>query len=357
MRKPEFTYYGISGQEFNRYHLLKPYFENLKEAHQDKWTKTLYVILIPVILYSGGWHFLSDGGDLGYSIVKGIMLLFICAIIVGIVSIPLSLLTWKIELFLSSRDYKFYLAKQPIILRFETDLEIYRKLVREKEKEEERKRQEALRQQKEFWRSLTGIQFETEIASLFEKLGYEVTLTRGSGDEGVDLYLNKNDKISVVQCKAHKKPVAPSVVRDLYGTMLHNRADEAILVTLAGFTLGVKNFVEGKPIELMSLSDIIKLQNELVTKKEFPKKQEPLPRHELTKHKKQNISRNPVTVKQPIPRPEYQDNRTIAERYYSQGIGYKRSGNSHEAIESIKKAARLGHQRARQFLEDRKIIW
>jgi HJR/Mrr/RecB family endonuclease len=51
--------------------------------------------------------------------------------------------------------------------------------------------------------------------------------------------LYKDGKKIVVQCKAHRNPVGPNVVRELYGTMFHAGADAAKLVALGGFTQGV----------------------------------------------------------------------------------------------------------------------
>jgi hypothetical protein len=116
-----------------------------------------------------------------------------------------------------------------------------------------------IRIQGQFWRSLTGRQFEHEIAQLFSQIGHQVHVTPASGDEGIDVVLEKDGRKIIVQCKAHQNPVGPSVVRELYGAMMHANANEAILVALGGFTQGVVGFVKGKPIRLMSLPDILAL--------------------------------------------------------------------------------------------------
>ena len=82
------------------------------------------------------------------------------------------------------------------------------------------------------------------------------------GDQGVDLILTKNGKTTVVQCKAHKSPVGASVVRDLFGSMHHFKAESAILACTGGFTGGVKKFARGKPIQLISAWDIARMAEE-----------------------------------------------------------------------------------------------
>ena len=59
--------------------------------------------------------------------------------------------------------------------------------------------------------SLSAESFEEFVGELFEMLGYEVEQVGGSGDEGADLRLRRNDGLSaVVQCKYHKQAVVGS---------------------------------------------------------------------------------------------------------------------------------------------------
>jgi Restriction endonuclease len=116
------------------------------------------------------------------------------------------------------------------------------------------------RTQREFWTSLNGKRFEVELAKLYQKMGYRTSLTPASGDGGIDIVLSKNGRTTIVQCKAHKKPVGPHTVRDLYGTLVSSNADEAILASISGFTSGVVSYAQDKPIRLVSLDDIIRMQ-------------------------------------------------------------------------------------------------
>lgn len=111
----------------------------------------------------------------------------------------------------------------------------------------------------QFWRSLGGLEFEKAFAALCEKMGYNVTLTPPSGDEGVDVILRKDGKKIIVQCKAHSNPVGPAIARELYGSLFHHKADEAWLIALAGVTYGVKDFIKEKPIRVFELNDVIQM--------------------------------------------------------------------------------------------------
>jgi hypothetical protein len=123
------------------------------------------------------------------------------------------------------------------------------------------------RTQERFWKSLRGREFERELGQLFALQGYHVDFTPASGDQGVDLILTKGNVTTIVQCKAHSKPIGPAIVRDLYGTLMASKARSAILASTQGFTKGVYSFSRGKRIELLSLQDIIRLSEEVGQRK------------------------------------------------------------------------------------------
>ena len=82
-------------------------------------------------------------------------------------------------------------------------------------------------------------------------------MTKGSGDKGIDILIEDEDGKTIVQCKNHKNPVGPSVVRELYGVMVSEGSNYGILINSGGFTKGVIEFSSGKPIELWDLDKII----------------------------------------------------------------------------------------------------
>ena len=149
-----------------------------------------------------------------------------------------------------------YEAEQTDVRREQEETERVRR-------ENERQRRALVRQQQrqkiEHWQSLDGIGFERELAVLFRALGYQVESTPVSGDQGIDLILRKDGKLAVVQCKAHKNGVGPAVARDLLGTMVGHGAQYAVLACTGGFSRGVYEWVEGKPIWLLSMEEILRL--------------------------------------------------------------------------------------------------
>lgn len=123
----------------------------------------------------------------------------------------------------------------------------------------EKAQRERQRRREEYWQSLRGVEFEESLADLYFNLGYAVKTTKGSGDEGVDLFLEKDEKVIVVQCKGHGKPIGVGAIRDLYGAMIHFKADSAVLACPAGFTIGVERFATDKRIQPISATDLVEM--------------------------------------------------------------------------------------------------
>jgi restriction system protein len=110
---------------------------------------------------------------------------------------------------------------------------------------------------------LTPSEFEALIANLFSKMGLETRQTQASRDGGVDCVAYDPRPILggkvVIQAKRYKHTVGVSAVRDLFGTMQNEGASKGILVTTSGYGKAAFEFAEGKPIELLSGSNLLYL--------------------------------------------------------------------------------------------------
>lgn len=237
------------------------YFERkefgLNDRKQNVVLWGLYLLVFVFILDSLGEV------TLGSILLGAIVTLFLGLIPVSLANVLITFLVEKLH----RRFYQAAAKVQPDYSRYQeynTAQSKYESYVSElrhrdylRRAAEIRARQEELRAQEEWWRSLDGHTFERELADLFRKRGYKVRLTTPSGDQGVDMFLKVQGKDIVVQCKAHANYVSPSVVRDLFGTMMHFEADEAWLVATSGFYSGAKDFAQGKPIKLLTISAIL----------------------------------------------------------------------------------------------------
>lgn len=114
---------------------------------------------------------------------------------------------------------------------------------------------------RDFWINLSGYEFEREVAKLFERQGCKAYVTKKSGDGGVDIVLEKNNRKVAVQCKHHVAPVGPNYIRELIGVTASQGYSACIFVSLNGYTKAAENEAKQSrvTIELLSLNDLIKL--------------------------------------------------------------------------------------------------
>ena len=103
--------------------------------------------------------------------------------------------------------------------------------------------------------------FEYLVAEAFRRQGYAVDYTLGRGpDGGVDLTLRKDGRLALVQCKQWRVfSVGAPVIREMYGLMTAEKADEAIIVITGKFTRDAQEFATGKPIRLMDGPQLLDL--------------------------------------------------------------------------------------------------
>jgi restriction system protein len=104
-------------------------------------------------------------------------------------------------------------------------------------------------------------QFEFLVTEAYRRQGYKVefSLSRGA-DGGVDLTLRRDGRTSLVQCKQWKVfSVGAPVIREMFGLLTAEKADEAIIVTSGKFTRDAQDFAAGKPIRLVDGPQLLAL--------------------------------------------------------------------------------------------------
>lgn len=109
--------------------------------------------------------------------------------------------------------------------------------------------------------------FEHLIREVFEKEfsqnGGEVKITQASRDGGVDAVAFDPDPLRggkiVIQAKRYTNTVGVSAVRDLYGTVVNEGATKGILVTTSDYGPDAYGFAKGKPLTLLSGSNLLHL--------------------------------------------------------------------------------------------------
>jgi restriction system protein len=102
--------------------------------------------------------------------------------------------------------------------------------------------------------------FEHYVAGLFRLKGYRAAVRGRSGDHGVDLELTApNGRRAIVQCKRYRDTVGEEIVRGLFGTLLHETAHHAFLVTTADISDSARNWAAGKPLTLVDGPTLVEI--------------------------------------------------------------------------------------------------
>lgn len=103
--------------------------------------------------------------------------------------------------------------------------------------------------------------FEFLVAEAYRRQGYavEYSLDRGA-DGGVDLTLRRDGRTALVQCKQWKTTsVGVPVIREMFGLLTAQKADEVVVITSGDFTREARSFAEAKPIRLVDGPQLLAL--------------------------------------------------------------------------------------------------
>jgi restriction system protein len=81
-----------------------------------------------------------------------------------------------------------------------------------------------------------GHAFEARIAQLLSELGYEVGITRATGDFGADIIAKRGGVTIAVQTKRKAGAVGVKAIQEASSSRIYYDADEALVVTNSTFT-------------------------------------------------------------------------------------------------------------------------
>lgn len=86
---------------------------------------------------------------------------------------------------------------------------------------------------------MSGLEFENFTAQLLRKLGYHnVTVTKASGDQGIDVIAQKDGVKYAIQCKNYSSRLGNTPVQEAYAGKDFYGCDKAVVITNSTFTDG-----------------------------------------------------------------------------------------------------------------------
>lgn len=98
---------------------------------------------------------------------------------------------------------------------------------------------------------LDGPEFEAYVALVLEDNGFKhVQLTKGSGDQGVDILAERNGKTYAIQCKNYEGAVGNFAVQEAYSGAQFYGCDTAAVICPGAFTRGAKELAKATGVLL-----------------------------------------------------------------------------------------------------------
>lgn len=111
--------------------------------------------------------------------------------------------------------------------------------------------------------NMDGHDFEHFCADVLTKSGYQnVQVTRGSGDQGVDIIAERDGIKYAVQCKNYSQPVGNKAVQEIYAGMRFYHCHVGIVMTNNSFTLSAIELAKENGIVLWGRDYLIKFIDE-----------------------------------------------------------------------------------------------
>jgi len=98
---------------------------------------------------------------------------------------------------------------------------------------------------------LDGPEFEAYVALILEDNGFKhVALTKGSGDQGVDILAERNGKTYAIQCKNYEGTVGNFAVQEAYTGAQFYGCEYAAVICPGQFTRGAKELAQSTGVLL-----------------------------------------------------------------------------------------------------------
>lgn len=103
---------------------------------------------------------------------------------------------------------------------------------------------------------MDGIEYEHYCASLLREHGWTATVSKASGDQGVDIIAEKSGARVAIQCKKYSSPVGNKAVQEIYAAKTFTQSDLAVVVTNNSYTPSAKQLASTNNVLLLHHGDL-----------------------------------------------------------------------------------------------------
>lgn len=102
-----------------------------------------------------------------------------------------------------------------------------------------------------------GRTFERQLGASLASAGYNVTFTPATGDQGVDLLVERKGRRIAVQCKDYAKPVGNDAIQQVFAGAQFYGAAEAIVVAPNGYTTSARQLAESLGVRCLHQDEVL----------------------------------------------------------------------------------------------------
>ncbi len=107
---------------------------------------------------------------------------------------------------------------------------------------------------------LSGAEFETYVARMLQRCGWDVSGTPTTGDQGADLIASKGNRKIAIQIKRYTSSVGNSAVQEVVGAVRFYGTNEGCVITNSSFTPSARSLAQKNDIRLIEGSNLDKLE-------------------------------------------------------------------------------------------------
>ena len=104
---------------------------------------------------------------------------------------------------------------------------------------------------------MNGFEFEDFIALLFRKLGYKTSITKSSGDQGIDVLAIRNNITLAIQAKCYSGIVGNHAIMEAVAGVKFYNADKCLVVTNSKFSKSAIELAKANGVELWDRKKLI----------------------------------------------------------------------------------------------------
>lgn len=107
---------------------------------------------------------------------------------------------------------------------------------------------------------LSGAEFESYIARMLQRCGWDVSGTPTTGDQGADLIASKGDRKIAFQVKRYTSNVGNAAVQEIVGAVRFYGAKEGCVVTNSSFTPSARSLAQKNNVRLLEGSNLDEIE-------------------------------------------------------------------------------------------------